>query len=166
MARNIIAAVDFSDATSAVVARAAELANALGAKLWLIHVATPQPDFMGYEVGPVYIRDSVAQQLRMQHKHLHRMRQELHAQGVEASALLVSGTPARKIILEASRLEAEFIVMGSHGHGTLFNLLMGTVCNGVLRKAPCPVVVVPARTARQPQTVGAQTWSEESQGEG
>ncbi len=145
MARNIIAAIDFSDATEAVVARAAELARAMDAKLWLVHVATPQPDFMGYEVGPVYIRDSVAQQLRLQHQHLHRMRQDLQAQGVDVGALLVSGTPARKIISEAQRLGAEFIVMGSHGHGAIFNLLMGTVCNGVLRKAPCPVVVVPAR---------------------
>jgi nucleotide-binding universal stress UspA family protein len=68
--------------------------------------------------------------------------------------MLVSGLPARKILGEADRLEATLIVMGSHGHGALFNLLMGTVCNGVLRKSRCPVVVVPARTVQPPpQTV-------------
>lgn len=149
MASNIIAAIDFSDVTAAVVARAADLASALGARLWLIHVATPQPDFMGYEVGPVYIRDSVAQQLRSQHQHLHRLRQSLQNQGFDVTAMLVSGTPARKILTEAQRLEADMIIMGSHGHGALFNLLMGTVCNGVLRKAPCPVVIVPAKPAPQ-----------------
>jgi hypothetical protein len=55
------------------------------------------------------------------------------------------------------------IVMGSHGHGALFNLLMGTVCNGVLRKARCPVVVVPARTSR-PQEEALQAGSSQQFG--
>jgi nucleotide-binding universal stress UspA family protein len=159
MAQNILAAVDFSDVTDSVVSRAAELAGSMGARLWLIHVATPQPDFMGYEVGPVYIRDSVAQQLRSQHQRLHQTRQMLHNQGLNVTAMLVSGTPVRKILDEAQRVSADMIVMGSHGHGALFHLLMGTVCYGVLHKASCPVVIVPARTLRSehepPLEVGA-----------
>lgn len=150
MAKNILAAVDFSDVTEAVLARAAELARALGAKLWIVHIANPEPEFLGYEVGPVYIRDNVAQQLRQQHQQLHRVQQDLGAQGLDVTALLVPGVPASKIVAEARRLEADAIVMGSHGHGALFNLLMGTVCHGVLRKAPCPVMVVPARMVQAP----------------
>ena len=150
MAQNIIAAVDFSDVTESVVARAAALAASMGARLWLIHVATPQPDFVGYEVGPVYIRDSVAQQLHSQHQRLHQMRQALHNQGLEVTAMLVSGTPVRKILNEAKRLDAAMIVMGSHGHGALFDLLMGSVCKGVLRKAACPVMIIPSRSLAAP----------------
>jgi len=145
MSNNILAAIDFSDVTDAVVARAAQLAKALGAKVWLIHTATPEPDFVGYEVGPEYIRDSAARHLREEHKVLGQYQDKLLAEGVEVTAMLVPGEAVEKILQEAVSLEADWIVLGSHGHGALYNLLAGSVCQGVLHKATCPVVIVPSR---------------------
>ena len=52
---------------------------------------------------------------------------------------------AKLILEEAERLEAEVIIMGSHGHGALYDLIVGSVTEGVLRKAKCPVLVLPSK---------------------
>ena len=145
MPENILVPIDFSDVTDAVVAKATQLAKALGAKIWLIHTAIPEPDFVGYEVGPEYIRDSAARHLREEHQMLGQYQDKLRAEGVEVTAMLVPGEAVEKILQEAISLEAGWIVLGSHGHGALYNLLAGSVCQGVLSKAACPVVIVPSR---------------------
>ncbi len=145
MPDNILVPIDFSDVTDAVIAKAAHLAKALGAKVWLIHTAIPEPDFVGYEVGPEYIRDSAARHLREEHQVLGQYQDKLRAEGVEVTAMLVPGEAIEKILQEAVSLEADWIVLGSHGHGALYNLLAGSVCQGVLSKATCPVVIVPSR---------------------
>jgi len=145
MPENILVPIDFSDVTDAVIAKAAHLAKALSAKIWLIHTAIPEPDFVGYEVGPEYIRDSAARHLREEHQVLGQYQDKLRADGVEVTAMLVPGEAIEKILQEAVSLEADWIVLGSHGHGALYNLLAGSVCQGVLSKATCPVVIVPSR---------------------
>ena len=145
MSTNILTPIDFSDVSDAVIARSSELAKALDAKVWLIHAAVPEPDFVGYEVGPEYIRDSAARHLREEHKMLGQYQDKLRQDGVDVTAMLVPGDAVEKILREAISLKADWIVLGSHGHGALYNLLAGSVCQGVLKKSACPVVIVPSR---------------------
>jgi nucleotide-binding universal stress UspA family protein len=143
--KTIIALLDFSDVAEAVVSTAGEAAKAFGGALYLIHVAAPDPDFVGYDVGPKTIRDTRAGVLRKEHRQLQEIEQRLKGQGVDARALLVQGPTVEKILEETGRLEAGLVVVGSHGHGALRNLLVGSVTEGVLRGAKCPVLVVPSR---------------------
>ena len=55
----------------------------------------------------------------------------------------LTGAPAPLILEEAESCGADYIVMGSHGHTPLYDLLVGTTTHGVLKKARCPVVIVP-----------------------
>jgi nucleotide-binding universal stress UspA family protein len=57
--------------------------------------------------------------------------------------LLVQGPAADVIVLEADRLRADIIVLGSHGHGAMRHLLLGSVSDAVLRKTTRPVLIVP-----------------------
>jgi len=50
-----------------------------------------------------------------------------------------------KILREAREQNAGLIVMGSHGHGALYELLIGSVTQGVMKSAQCPVVIVPSK---------------------
>ncbi len=59
------------------------------------------------------------------------------------SALVVQGAIAETILGEATKLEAKLIVMGSHGYGTISELIVGGVSKVVLRKARCPVLIIP-----------------------
>jgi universal stress protein A len=54
----------------------------------------------------------------------------------------VTGDPADAIVRVAQEGKMDFIVMGSHGHTGLRNLLLGSVAEKVLRHAPCPVCIV------------------------
>jgi nucleotide-binding universal stress UspA family protein len=60
----------------------------------------------------------------------------------------------RTILDQAARVSADYVVMGSHGHTALYDLLVGSTTHGVLLRAPCPVVITPgpkaAKAARVP----------------
>jgi nucleotide-binding universal stress UspA family protein len=140
---HILAAVDFSEVSDAVIARAAELAKALEASLRLIHVAPPDPDFVGYDAGPQTVRDQVASSLREAHRRIQELAAGLRAQGVQAKALLIQGPVVDAILREADSTAADLLVLGSHGRGPLYRALLGSVSEGVLRKASCPVLIVP-----------------------
>jgi nucleotide-binding universal stress UspA family protein len=47
------------------------------------------------------------------------------------------------ILEQAQKLGAEYIVIGSHGHSAVYDVMMGSVASGVLKKSPCPVLIVP-----------------------
>ena len=54
-------------------------------------------------------------------------------------------------ILECAKaVKADAIVMGRHGHGAMYNLLVGSVTEGVLKRATCPVVLVPSENNDNP----------------
>ncbi len=139
----ILCAVDFSDAGKGVVTTAASEARLRGAKLWLVHVAALNPDFVGYEAGPDNERKFRAEELRAEHKALHRRVEELKADGIDAAALLIEGMTPDVLIKEAAELSADLIVIGSHRHGMWHRVLWGSTESSVIEHAKCPVLVVP-----------------------
>jgi nucleotide-binding universal stress UspA family protein len=141
--KRILVAVDFSDFTPALTLHAARLARALHAEVVLVHVAEPDPEFVGFGAGPQSRRDDVARRLRREHRDVQALADELAAAGVQAIALFVQGPTVEKLLGEAERLQADLIVMGTQGHGRLHRLLLGSVGEGVLRHARCPVLFVP-----------------------
>lgn len=143
--KTILVPVDFSDITGAVLDLAASQARAFGAELFVLHVARPDPEFVGYQAGPQSVRDQIAARFRREHQQLHEMSGALHEAGLPATALLVQGPTVETILEEAAKLDADLIVLGSHGHGGLFRALLGSVSEGVLRKSIRPLLIVPAR---------------------
>jgi len=142
---HILAAVDFSRVSEQVLENAEHLARAQGARLTLLHVAAPPPDFVGYQPGPQSVRDHRAQSLRKEHAALQERAAKLREQGLDAHALVVEGASVETILREARRLASTTIVIGSHGHSALHDALVGGVSAGVIRGSSCPVLVIPAR---------------------
>lgn len=140
---NILVALDLSQASAAITERVTGLAKALGAQVWLLHVADPDPSFVGWEVDPGVIRDELARKYREEHRELQRLGQEMRASGVESTALLVQGPTAEKILAEAGRLKADLIVIGSYGKGGVRRLVFGSTSEDVLQASAIPVLVVP-----------------------
>jgi len=144
--KRILAAVDYSEFSPRIVGAAAELAERFDADLWLVHAAAPDPDFVGFEVGPDSVRDKRARELRSEHRQLQQFATDLRDRGLRAHALLVQGPTVETIIAEATKLDAQLIVVGSHGRGMLMRAVLGSVSEGLVRHASCPVLVVPARS--------------------
>lgn len=139
----ILVCIDFSDVTTGVLEEAKRLAGAFSCRLVLLHVCMPEPEFVSYDPGPEYIREDFAHRCREAHKKAQELQAGLEAERIPAEALVVQGTVVEKIVEKADPAGTRMIVMGSHGHGALYELLVGSATEGVLRRARVPVLVVP-----------------------
>ena len=140
---NILVASDLSEAAAPVVQAARTFALSSAANLWLVHVAEPEPDFVGFDAGPVTVRHDMASKFRDAHRRLQQCAEEFRQAGINATPLLLQGPIAVTLLHEAERIHADMIIMGSHGHGKVYHLLVGSATEDVLKKAKCPVLVVP-----------------------
>lgn len=158
----ILVAVDFSENTELVMAQAVELCRAVDGTLYLVHVTSDalrasyqSTQFYGavseYGVAPAgdvkMARDLCAEEYKKEHCALQNLAGSLREKRVDAQALLLKGHAAELILKEAQKVKADVIVMGSHGHGMLRKMLMGSVAEAVLKDAPCGVLIVPAAHA-------------------
>ena len=139
----LLVPVDLSDSSRLVINRAKELAQALSAKIWLLHVADPDPDFIGYESDTQSLRDGVAEKFHKEHSELQQFSQELRSIGLDCVALLIQGPTVETILNEAGKLSVDVIAIGSHGKGAMKRFLVGSTSEGVLHKSVVPVLVIP-----------------------
>lgn len=142
---NILAAVDFSPVTEQVLLTLKQIAATLPAQVRLVHVAPPEPDFVGYGAGPDVVRGQVAAEHRTRHQTLQQLADSLRADRIDTTALLLQGPTVETILSEVERMPAALVVLGSHGHGAMYELLVGSVSEGVVRAAKVPVLLVPSR---------------------
>lgn len=142
---NILVPVDFSDVTDAVADAAMSIAAAFRSSVVLVHVEEPEPDFVGFEPGPVPVASAMPRMTRARQEQLEKLRARMAAAHPEVTAAYASGPIVERIREQAKNARADLIVMGSHGHGALYNLLVGSVASGVMKNAPCPVLLVPSR---------------------
>lgn len=145
-----LAFVDFSHATITVVRMAREVARALGMKLILMHVSTPDVDAEGGQIRRDASRQGVAAEMHRYHKELNVLAAECTKLGVDTSALLVRGhsmrgNPVPKMIKELKRVKPALIVMGTHQHGGLFETIFGSASAKVIHKATCPILLIPSQ---------------------
>lgn len=160
MKKQILAPIDFSDVTDAVITHGAEMARALGATLRLFHVVEVPPDFAGIFsevgfIGPIPGPELFEDVVEKRKETLKEIELRLSREGIETSSVVIQGTPSVDILGEAERMRADLIIIGSHGHGALHHLLLGSVSEAVLRYAPCPVLVIhsqPDMSKRHPSS--------------
>jgi nucleotide-binding universal stress UspA family protein len=142
--KTILAPVDFSAVSSSVVENAVTLARAVGGRLAILHVVAP-PIIPGD--GASVIVDLSAMQANQEKgaaAQLARLKAQFSSKDTEVETIEVGGMPTVQILEQAKKLGADYIVMGSHGHGAVYDLLIGGTTQAILKKAQCPVVVVPA----------------------
>mgnify|MGYP001825895522 CR=1 FL=1 len=142
---NILVAVDLSPASEKVVETAGDVAKLTGASIYVLHVAEPEPDFVGYDAGPEVVRTQVAQELRREHRDVQALARKLRDDGLDATALLIRGPTVETTLKEAENLETDLIVVGTHGHGAVYDVLVGSYSAGIIRRSKLPVLVVPIR---------------------
>jgi nucleotide-binding universal stress UspA family protein len=141
--KTILAPVDFSSATKGVIAAAAALARSLEARVVLLNVSQPPVSLAD---GGTYMIDMAELMIRAGREslaQLERPRDKLEADFIKADAIQLTGQPVAAIAEQAARLSADYIVIGSHGHTALYDLLIGSTAAGVVKRAPCPVVIGP-----------------------
>lgn len=149
--KTILVAVDSSDASDAVVAAAAELARPMGARI-VVATVVQMPIFPSeYSAMITNLGDIVAAGEKAAADRLQRVYQRLAGDGIACESVQRQGAPVPIILDLAREKQADYLVMGSHGHTAFYDLLVGSTTHGVLLRAPCPVVIVPPAGKREPR---------------
>jgi len=141
--KTVLAPIDFSKVSESVVREAASLARALDGRVVLLAVVQPPMVFSEY-AGLADISAIAAAAESNATRGLEKFAEQLKNQFIKTSIVQVTGVPVGHIIEQAVRNEADYIVMGSHGHTAFYDLLVGSTTHGVLMRSKCPVVIVPA----------------------
>jgi nucleotide-binding universal stress UspA family protein len=142
--KQILCPTDLSEASVRSLTYAAAFARWYAARLTVFHVV---PTFDPMTVGPGTLDPSLQMVLPMSRDEvLVEMRRFTESAGIGSTQAVLStheGDPARSIVDQAVAINADLVVMGTHGRTGFERLLIGSVAEKVLRKAPCPVLLVP-----------------------
>jgi nucleotide-binding universal stress UspA family protein len=140
----ILAPTDFSEPSEAAVKYAIALARQFNAKLYLVHVVAKAPaesaEGIEHPIGMFErMQDSAREQLG-------NFLIDHQAKDLSSEFATLVGTAHVEIVQYAKDRGIDLIVMGTHGRGFVAHMLMGSVAENVVRRAPCPVL-----TVRHPQ---------------
>ncbi len=159
--KRILVPIDFSNATLRVIDLAQQLAKALDAEIHLVHVkeltAAAAPGTLGYGLAgmpelapmsgvPLPVFDPMPQTVPVdedEQSKLTHWQDKIAQSGVKVTLHEPTGAVVEEILNEADVANADLIVMGTHGHGAMYNLLVGGMTKGVLKRSTRPVLLVP-----------------------
>jgi nucleotide-binding universal stress UspA family protein len=144
-AKTILFPTDFSPSSEVSLRYATSLARDAGARLLIVHVEEPEVSYGG---GEFYVGA-----LPNEGPDLAKMLEQVKPTdpAVSYEHRLLSGEPSHEIVNLAEQENADLIVLGTHGRTGLSRLLMGSVAEAVVRRAPCPVF-----TLKQPHDEDAK----------
>jgi nucleotide-binding universal stress UspA family protein len=139
--RRILVPIDFSEHAEAVVEWAAHLAEEHSSRVVLLHVYHLPVEFQQMEGAylPADFWNSVKEEAKRQLAHYG---DRLRARGLDVDEVTREGYPATVIEEEVERQGADMVVIGSRGRTGLKHLLLGSIAERVVQKAPCPVLTI------------------------
>ena len=160
----IVVAIDFSE-TSLRAARLALDVATSSATIYLAHVAPRDATLYDWSGGGSSYKQDAGEALQ-------RMREQLRVpSGMIVQRVLLQGDPATELLAFATSVNADLIATGSHGHGFVARMLIGSVTTRILRCSTCSVLTVPhaaamtrVRTSIEPPVVVSldrPDWSKE-----
>jgi nucleotide-binding universal stress UspA family protein len=139
--RCILVPLDFSEAAESVLEWAVHLAAEHGSRIVLFHAYHLPVEFQQLE-GAYLPPDFWANVKAEAAETLGRYAEDVRGRGVEVETVVTEGYAATAIIEEVENQSADLVVIGTHGLSGLKHLLLGSIAERVVQKAPCPVLTV------------------------
>lgn len=143
----LLVPVDFSEVTVRVVSAAERLARAFGAKVWLLHCVAESRTVGAMGDVPMFVSlpdEPLPERYPDEHRQLVELASSLRNKGIDVETIFVSGVPIDVILAAADQHLVDLIIVGSHGHGVLYELMVGTVAKFVLLRAGRPTLIIPS----------------------
>lgn len=141
----ILCPVDFSEFSAPALERAVRLGQWFEARVEVLHVLPFLPFAMPPGMGPAVYLDPLEvtpAQREEAAKDMGALVEPFLEEGVPIVTKVLEGEPWRVILAEAKSVPADLLVLGTHGRSGFERLLLGSVTERVLRRAPCPVLTV------------------------
>lgn len=141
--KTILFATDFSDCSDKAFEYAYALCKASGARMELMHTIDEPVDLRGFYVPHVSFDVLFKEIEESAIKMMNEFCKEKFSATDNYGVLVVPGVSHEEIIKQAVNLNADVIVMGTHGRSGLDHVLFGSTTEKVLRKSKIPVLSVP-----------------------
>jgi nucleotide-binding universal stress UspA family protein len=151
----VVVGVDYSSTSDLALMHALEIASRTpDAEVHAVHAAAAFPSLVGLQHGPEPLPAvTTPHELELElERHVDRCLARFVNNTDPAAPIperivlhVAIGSPADEIALVARELEAHLVIVGTHGRQGLSRMLLGSVAEGVVRMAPCPVLVVRPR---------------------
>jgi nucleotide-binding universal stress UspA family protein len=144
--KTLLTALDFSPISQKVVDGAAELAAAMNSRLVLLNVVEPVAAYVPVGAAMDVITAPIPMEpadLNLVKQRLEQFAAPLRAKGLNVETMAVVSLPVDEILNQAAATQATMIVLGSHGHGAVYQLFSGSVVTSLLHKSRIPVTVIP-----------------------
>lgn len=164
--KRILVPIDFSDLTDRVMSVTADVARSCGAKVWLMHcIASSSSAAAIYEeptmlplTGKLLTENSSGQ-----YRELTRLTKSLQSNGIDAEMIFVCCNVVHEILSAVDELQIDLIIMGSHGHGALYDLFVGSTARSLLYSTKTPTLIVPGEAPKETlhETAYTGEWSEQ-----
>lgn len=139
MYRNILVAIEHSDADETILQHVEQLARHVGASLLLVHVAD---GFAARHFEDLGLRES--EEMREDRAYLEGLVARLNSAGLTARGKLALGDPATELIHAAQSEAVDLVAMATHGHRFLNDLIRGATVDRVRHELRIPILLVRA----------------------
>lgn len=130
--QRILVPLDGTDVDNAILQHVKKLARACGSRVFLLRVGQTHP------------WDAIVHEAEQMEAYLAARKAELEGAGITARALFLQGDAAEVILQQAEELACDLIAMSTHGHGTIKDILFGSVAHKVRHAAKVPVLLIRA----------------------
>ncbi len=145
--KHVVTPIDFSDNSKLIADSAAFLAGKFGASLNLVFVVQNFEDYSGFFVPQMHMPNLEDELLTGAEARMvsfvDEYRQDYIQLGVvDIVAKVLMGDVGEQIVEYATEIEADMIVMGTHGYKGLEKIMFGSVADKVVRAADCPVTTI------------------------
>jgi nucleotide-binding universal stress UspA family protein len=144
--RKILAPTDFSEHSALALETAMDLARP-GGTVILCHVVDDAPLTYGYIGVAVPTQEMLARLAKEAEREMQALKPKVERPEITLERRVVHGNPFLEIVRVAEEESVDLIVLGTHGRTGIKHFLIGSVAEKVLRKAPCPVLVVREKAA-------------------
>jgi len=141
--KSVLCPIDFSDSSEHALTYAIALAQSYDATLKLLHVV--QPPLMsvpGDPMVPEFSSEVMEDIAAASRRRLDEIATKTREQVANVETEIATGSPFVEIITVAKDQDVDLIVIGTHGRTGLAHVMIGSVAEKVVRKAPCPVLTV------------------------
>lgn len=140
--RRILVPIDFSDASKEALGYAVSFAKQFQSELLLLYVVEPAIYPADFSFGQVAMPD-IENELRERGQiGLNQLAQSAVTPPLVSRTMVRTGRPFLEIVKTASEERIDLIIIATHGHSGVEHLLFGGTVEKVVRKAPCPVLMV------------------------
>jgi len=154
--KKVLIAIDFMDATDVLIDETLKQLGSGMAEVVFMHVCRPLDKMMmkayverqdgkccGHVIRYDAVRDDVAHELRYERKMMCDLVKRVEDKGLKARGVLIHGKLLKTILHEVEHIGADMLVIGSHYHSALHQLLFGSLRTRLLKKLEIPVKVIP-----------------------